>query len=340
MEKSHAFKSLTGLSVFNTESWKRAIKKQIVRQGYLSPLIRKYRMYIMERIPPEVNIETTSICNSHCIMCPIDRIDRPKRAMDMELFKKIVDECIEYGVKCLKLHNYGEPLITPHFDKMLHYIRSKSPHISIQFASNGFLLNDKWAKIVINEKVDRITVTIDGSTKETFEKVRVGLNYDTLVKNIQHFMDLRKAMKVKLPELYLNIIRMDETRDEIDGFVKQWKNIVDEVGVTSYSTRAGTLPGNEFEVRPVPCFRLWKQMIITNTGKVATCCADWNCESVLGDIRTQSLSEIWRDSIVKRLRRMHLEGLASEILLCKSCNPASWDSFPGWWFISVPIGTN
>ncbi len=254
----------------------------------------------------------------------------------MNLFKRIVDDYTKSGVRCIKLHNYGEPLITPGFDKMLHYIRTKDPNVEIHFASNGLLLNEKWAHVVINEKVNRISVTVDGAGKETYEKIRIGLKYDTVVKNIRDFMDLKKEIGVEYPELYVSIIQMEETKDELDYFVKQWKDVVDQVVITKYSTRAGELPGNEFCVQPKPCFRLWKQIVVTNTGEVATCCADWNCKSVLGDMRTQSIYEIWQGEVVKRLRQLHLEGLASEIPLCEKCNPASWDFMPHWWFETIP----
>ncbi|MFC1531992.1 radical SAM/SPASM domain-containing protein [Thermodesulfobacteriota bacterium] len=289
---------------------------------------------MMERIPPEVNVETTSVCNAQCIMCPISKIDRPKRAMDMSLFKKIVDDCIKSGVRCIKLHNYGEPLLTPRFDEMLHYIRSKSRSIQIQFASNGSLLNDKWAGTLIGQKVNRVLVTIDGFKKETYEKIRIGLKYHNVVQNVLNFMNIKKNMGVNYPELFVEMIEMDENRDEVDNFLDFWKGKVDHIIVNTYATRAGEFKGDEFGgVKPRPCFRLWKQIVITNTGKVATCCNDWNCKSILGDVKSQSISEIWQGSKIKRLRRMHLKDQAREISLCKNCNPAAWDSMPQWWFM-------
>lgn len=332
MKRSKFTKLLIGSGLPFSKFWQKKLKEWILRQHYLTLFVRGYRLYTMARVPPEVCIETTSICNSHCVMCPIDKLNRPKKPMDMDLFRKIVDDCTKSGVRCIKLHNYGEPFMTPGFEKMLHYIRTKNPNIEIQFASNGLLLNEKWAHVVINEKVNRISVTVDGAGKETYEKIRIGLKYDTVVKNIRDFMDFKKEIGAEYPELYVSIIHMEETKEELEHFVKQWTDVVDQVVITKYSTRAGELPGNEFCVEPKPCFRLWKQMVVTNTGEVATCCADWNCKSVLGNVRTQTLSDIWQDKAVKRLRLMHLEGRASEIPLCTNCNPGSWDSFPEWWF--------
>lgn len=306
--------------------------RHLLKPKFFHPFIRSYRMPRMERIPPEVNIETTSVCNARCIMCPIYELDRPKKAMDMELFNKIVDDCSESGVRFINLHNYGEPLLTPGFEQMLRYIRSKGPKIRIQFASNGSLLNDKWARILIQEKVHRVHITIDAFEKQTYEKIRIGLKYETVVNNVKNFMKIRRKLGAKYPKMYVEMIKMDENKDEVDEFIRHWEGIVDHVGAKKYSTRAGEFSGNEFLIQRRPCFRLWKQMVITNTGKVATCCTDWNCQLALGDIRTQTLSDIWQSDVAKTLRRMHLQGRAGEISLCRNCNPAFWDSMPFWWF--------
>jgi MoaA/NifB/PqqE/SkfB family radical SAM enzyme len=298
----------------------------------LTPLMRKHKIRCLERVPAEVNIETIPICNARCIMCPIDRLTRPKKAMDLDLFKKIIDECLAAGVKSIRLHNYGEPLLTPQFDQMLHYIRQRSARVNVQFATNGSLLDDRWARILIHEKVNQIMVTIDGAQKETYESIRRGLKYEEVTGNISNLVALRRQMRSKHPKVIVEMIKMEETKNEIDAFIRKWRPIADKVAVTSYSTRAGAFPGNEFTTKYRPCFRLWKQMVITSTGEVAACCTDWDCDLVIGDLRTQSLLEVWRSTLLNKLRRLHLSGCASDIPLCSKCNPASWDSMPRWWY--------
>ena len=87
MKRSKFIRFLTGSRLPFPQPWQRKLKEWIMRQKSLIPLVRGYRIYTMERIPPEVCVETTSICNAHCVMCPIDKLDRPKKPMDMELFK-------------------------------------------------------------------------------------------------------------------------------------------------------------------------------------------------------------------------------------------------------------
>ena len=311
---------------------RKLFKPLLTGHSPVKPLFRKRRVRSLLKIPPEVNIETISICNARCTMCPIDGLTRPKKAMDPDLFNKIVNECIAAGVKCIKLHNYGEPLLTPNFDQMLQYIRKRSQKINIQFATNGSLLNDRWARLLIQAKVNRIMVTIDGARKETYEKIRRGLSYEQVTANVSNLLALKKQMRSKYPEVIIEIIEMEETKNEIDAFIKQWRGIADKVAVNSYSTRAGAFSGNEFTAKSRPCFRLWKQMVITSTGQVAACCTDWDCKMVIGDLRTQNLLEVWQGTAINKLRRLHLDGRMADILLCSKCNPASWDNIPEWWY--------
>lgn len=308
------------------------LREWIAKNPFLHPLIRTYRRRALERIPSEVNVETTSVCNARCTMCPIDKITRPKRPMDFGLFEKIVKDCIGSGVRSIKLHNYGEPLLTPRFDKMLHFIRKNSRDIDIQFATNGALLDERWANVLILQRVNKVLITIDGFKKETYEEVRKGLSYDKVVKNVKKLKDIKKRHEAKYPEIVVEIIEMEQTRDEIGDFVKYWENFADQVIVARYSSRAGELGEVGSSRSEGPCFRLWKQLVVTNTGEVALCCTDWNCSMVLGDMRTQTLREIWQGPLLKELRRKHLDGKAAEIPICSRCSPESWDSMPTWWF--------
>ena len=311
---------------------RKLFKPVLTGHSPIKPLFRKFRVRSLAKVPPEVNIETISICNARCTMCPIDKLTRPKKAMDMDLFKKIVDECLAAGVKSIKLHNYGEPLLTPNFDQMLEYIRQRSQEIDIQFATNGSLLSDRWARLLIQTKVSRIMVTIDGARKETYERIRRGLCYEKVTANVSNLLALKWQMRSKYPEVVVEMIESEETKNEIPIFINQWQGTADKVAVTAYSTRAGAFSGNEFTTKPRPCFRLWKQMVITSTGQVAACCTDWDCKMVIGDLRTQSLLEVWQGAAINELRRLHLDGRMAEIPLCSKCNPASWDGMPEWWY--------
>jgi len=277
----------------------------------------------MSKTPPELCIETTSVCNARCIMCPQENMGRPKTAMDFELFKRIVDQCVELGVKSIKPHNYGEPLLTPSFDKYISYIREKSSSIKIVLVTNGTLLDDKCANFLIDQGVNQVNISIDGITGETYERIRRNCKSQEVVNNTLNLINRKKEQKAKFPKILVEVIRMPETESEVPLFRKTWESLADRAVITHYTTRAGSLGGLEGESKKnrVPGFRLWKQLVICSNGEVALCCADWDCSILIGNLNVQSLIEVWNSESTNRIREFHLQRTPQKIPLCARCHP-------------------
>lgn len=126
---------------------------------------------------------------------------------------------------------------------------------------------------------------------------------------------------------------MLENQHEIPDFLKFWKEVADHVYVGGYSTRVGGVKGNESGDRPNrhPCFRLWNQLDICNNGDVTLCCNDWNCIMKMGNVKKESLRDIWTSNRFQRIRQIHMKGDSYKIPLCRKCNPHQWDAVPIWW---------
>ncbi|CAB1085674.1 Butyryl-CoA dehydrogenase (EC [Olavius algarvensis Delta 1 endosymbiont] len=332
------FKHMVTASMEDWRKSERFIKRmlrRIISHSLIAPFVRGQRIRQMLKAPPEVCIETTSRCNARCTMCPRENMRRPKAAMDIELFKKIVDQCVELKIKCIKLHNYGEPLLSPLIDRYISYIGEKSGgSIKILLVTNGILLDDRWANFLIDQGVYQVNISIDGATKETYEQIRKNCNFEQVVKNTYNMIQRKKERKTKLPKIIVEIIRMPENEHEIPSFVKTWEPLADEVVITQYTTRAGALKGieNGLTNDRVPCFRLWKQLVICSDGEAALCCADWDCEISLGNLNYQSLYEVWNATTINKIRNLHLQKTPDKIPICSRCNPEQWDSIPKWWF--------
>lgn len=268
-------------------------------------------------------------------MCPRENMRRPKATMDFDLFKRIVDQCVELNTRCIKLHNYGEPFLLPSIDKYISYIGEKSRgSIKILLVTNGVLLDDQWADFLINQRVHQVNISIDGATKETYEQIRKNCEFDQVVNNTLNLIQRKKERKAKLPRIVVEFIRMTENEHEIPAFKKMWERLADQVVITNYTTRAGALKGEENgrgRAR-IPCFRLWKQLVICSDGEAALCCADWDCEISLGNLNYQSLNEVWNASRINKIRKFHLQKTPAKIPICSRCNPEQWDSTPTWWF--------
>lgn len=134
-------------------------------------------------MPIKMDYEAGSRCNFRCTMCLMSELSekRPPE-MKFESFKKSLDE--QYGLVEIKLQGLGEPLLNPDFFKMVHEAVSRK--IWVRTTTNGSLLdrNENY-KRMIDEGIGEIQVSIDGATKKTFEKIRIGSDFDKVVENVR-----------------------------------------------------------------------------------------------------------------------------------------------------------
>jgi radical SAM protein with 4Fe4S-binding SPASM domain len=274
-------------------------------------------------LPDIVQIESTNLCNAKCVFCPRDEMHRRQGVMDMDLFKKVVDECAALGITHVRVHNYGEPFLDRQLVDKVRYAKARGIK-EVGMISNGSLITEPIARGMIEAGLDAINISVDASGKETFERTRVHLDYDTVIGNIRTLARLRKEMGRKRPKLILSFVRQGNTADE-QAFIKEWSRIADKVHVTDLHNWAGTL--NAKSDVHFPCYRIWLTFTVLWDGRVSLCCADFDGRHILGDLRTSTISEIWNSPAYLAVRRQQLQDGGPEI--CRSCDLPKKDS-PLW----------
>lgn len=126
-----------------------------------------------------MDIEPTTGCNFRCTMCQVSSPDFVSKNMDINLFKKVIVENKQL-IK-IKLQGMGEPLVHKHLIDMVKF--AKNYGIATEIVTNGSLLNEQNINLLIDSRLAKLTISIDGSTKETFEKIRVKSNFNDVIKN-------------------------------------------------------------------------------------------------------------------------------------------------------------
>jgi len=274
-------------------------------------------------LPEIVQIESTNICNAKCVFCPRDDMARKQGVMDMELFKKVVDECVELGIEHVRMHNYGEPFVDRQLVEKVRYAKEKGvPQVGM--ISNGSLITDAAARGMIDAGLDAINISVDASGKEVFERTRVGLKYDTVIANVERLLALRDASGKRRPKLILSFVRQNNDEDE-HAFIEHWRARADKIHVTDLHNWAGTL--NQKSDVNYPCYRPWLTFTALWDGRVSLCCADFDGRTILGDLRTHTIKEIWNSDAYRAVRREHLDSGGPAI--CQSCDLPKKDS-PLW----------
>ena len=274
-------------------------------------------------MPEIVQIESTNICNAKCVFCPRDEMHRRQGIMSVELFRKIVDECVELGITHVRMHNYGEAFIDKQLVDKVRYAKQKGIQ-EVGVISNGSLITEAVARGMIEAGLDAINISVDAAGKEVFESTRIGLKYDKVIANIERLVRIRAESGKRRPKLILSFVRQNNTADE-QAFIEHWRAIADKVHVTDLHNWAGTL-NTESDVN-YPCYRPWLTFTVLWDGRVSLCCADFDGKIILGDLNSSSIREIWNAGPYRDARRQHLESGGPDI--CRACDLPRKDS-PLW----------
>jgi hypothetical protein len=271
-------------------------------------------------LPEIVQIESTNICNAKCTFCPRDEMHRRQGVMSFELFRKIVDECAELGITHVRVHNYGEPFIDRRLVEKVRYAKSKGI-AEVGMISNGSLITEAVARGMIEAGLDAINISVDASGREVFERTRIGLNYDKVIANIERVVRIRGELGKRRPKLILSFVRQNNSADE-QAFIEHWRRIADKIHVTDLHNWAGTL--NQDSDVNYPCYRPWLTFTALWDGRVSLCCADFDGRTILGDLNTSTIRDIWNGPAYRAVRREHLESGGPDI--CRSCDLPRKDS--------------
>jgi radical SAM protein with 4Fe4S-binding SPASM domain len=275
------------------------------------------------RLPDIVQIESTNLCNAKCVFCPRDEMHRRQGVMDLDLFRKIVDECAALGITHVRVHNYGEPFLDKQLVEKVRYAKQRGI-AEVGMISNGSLITEELARGMVEAGLDAINISVDAAGKEIFESTRLNLDYETVVGNIRTLVRVRGELGRRRPRLILSFVRQNNSADE-QAFIHEWGQVADKIHITELHNWAGTLHGRS-DVQ-FPCYRLWQTFTVLWDGRVSLCCADYDGRNVLGDLRASTIAEIWNSPAYRAVRRQHLESGGPEI--CRSCDLPKKDS-PLW----------
>ena len=254
-------------------------------------------------------------------------MDRPMKPMPMDLFKRMVDQAADLKVSELCPNGYGEictmpmRMVEPYFE----HISSKSWVFKININTNGYRMNHERARLFIEHGVHLVNVTIDGATASTAEAIRIGLKFDDIEANIRNLLAMRKAAGKRHPFVRVGMVAMPQTLPEGKAFLERWRGVADFVGIGGFSSRLSSVSvaahGDLDPPDPASaCVLPFRDLNIWADGKAVLCCEDWNEEFVVGDLHTQSLTEIWHSAKMREARQKHMAHQGHDLALCVKCN--------------------
>ena len=268
--------------------------------------------------PASVSIETYCYCNAKCIFCSFDSSKRKCGKMSAELFHKIIDEISSWNIKVvINLSVFGEPFLNPDWLYLFKYIEKKCPLCKISVATNGSMITDN----VIDEIVKLKNIEVFGFSlyayhDDTYHDI-MGLPPNT-IRIIEHAIErISNENKSIFPAISYSPDPMIMSGRELELFKKKWGKYAYEHRMVQNHQHTKIF---DCDISDAPCLTMFSNLSILHDGRVSLCCFDANGEIILGDVKTQSLLDVWNCDLYNDLRYLHVNNQRSQIPLCGSCN--------------------
>ncbi len=308
---------------------------KLIASFYLTKWSRKPIQWGM---PMTISMEPTTACNLRCPECPsgLRAFSRPTGNLKEDFFRDTIDE-IHQNLLYLIFYFQGEPYINPNFLDMVSYARKKG--IYTITSTNGHFLNDKNAKKTIESGLDRLIISVDGTTQEVYENYRKEGKLENVLKGARNIVKWKKELKSNTPHIIFQFLVVKPNEHQIPDIYKLAEEIgVDEVKlktaqVYDYEHGNSLIPTIEqyaryrkkadgtYEVKNEllnHCWKLWHSCVITWDGLVVPCCFDKDAEHRLGDLKKNSFKELWQGSQYHQFRTQILQG-RDQIDICTNC---------------------
>lgn len=287
--------------------------------GELKELEKKFEI---KEFPLNVIVEVGNYCNLKCTTCCNSKIKRPRGYMNMNLYRKIINEVAQVNPYArVWLDFYGEPLLVRYqLYYMIDYAKKKGLK-NVNINTNGTLMNEEMAEMLLDSGIDFISIDCDGFSKEVYEKIRIGADRDVTYKNIEYILKRRKERGQSYPIIEVKAMEMEENKHELEQIISYWRERGAWTTLRRLITWGGALEGithDNVENR-IACGSGLGIFCVTWDGKVPTCVSDVDLENCMGDVNKESISEIWKrrnESFVKK----HMEHKWDELPdICKHC---------------------
>ena len=292
-------------------------------------IIFRYKFYISGKnkinlgYPPYLLIEPVSTCNLRCPFCfQTDKSFTKKPFMgviDFDFFKKIIDQADELETGAITIASRGEPTMHKQYIEMLEYINQKENIFEIKTNTNGTYLTEKMCHAIFKNNVTQIVISSDHYIKEDYERLRLGSNFEKVVKNVDMLFNIRKEF---YPDCFteIRISGIDNERNlDREKFKNFWMKRCDHVSASFPLERWNTYENEVLPDIKDPCENLWDRMYVWFDGKVNPCDADYKSYLSYGNAKEYNLLELWNNKIISKTREQHIKKNRNEINPCDRC---------------------
>jgi radical SAM protein with 4Fe4S-binding SPASM domain len=310
---------------------------KVLSSYYLSKWTRKP---VQWGYPVSISFEPTTSCNLRCPECPsgLRAFTRPTGMLQKNFFRDTIDQLSD-DLLYLIFYFQGEPYLNPDFLDMVKYASQKGIYTAT--STNAHYLNDANARRTVESGLDRLIISIDGTTQDVYQQYRVGGNLEKVLTGARNIMKWKKELKSKTPFVFFQFLVVKPNEHQIEDV----KRLAAEIGVDD--VRFKTAQVYDYEQDPnqlIPtldkfsryrqnedgefefknslqnhCWRLWHATVISWDGLVVPCCFDKDAQHTLGDLKGKPFKEVWHSDEYVNFRRQILQS-RKNIDICANCS--------------------
>lgn len=291
-------------------------------------------------LPLSVALEPTTSCNLRCPECPsgLRAFTRPTGMLQNEFFKNTIDQ-LHKDVFYLIFYFQGEPYLNPAFLNMVQYASQKGMYTAT--STNAHYLNDENARKTVESGLDRLIISIDGTTQDVYQQYRVGGKLEKVLEGARNIVKWKKELNSKTPFVFFQFLVVKPNEHQIEEVKKLAKEVgVDEVRfktaqvydyendphqliptIGKYSRYRRNKEGKTVIKNALNnhCWRLWHAPVITWDGLVVPCCFDKDADHRMGELKGKSFREVWYNENYRQFRKDVLRGRGN-IDICANCS--------------------
>jgi radical SAM protein with 4Fe4S-binding SPASM domain len=324
------------LNIISKLTWRRVLNMIKLTLGYI--MAKYFKVAQHYGMPMSIAIEPTTSCNLRCPECPsgLRSFTRPRGMLNPVFFEKLINE-LAPTLQYLTFYFQGEPYLNPNFLDMV--AKAVKKNIYTATSTNAHYLDDENARRTVESGLDRLIISIDGTTQETYEQYRIGGQLSKVISGTQSILKWKKQLKSKTPHVIFQFLVVKPNEHQIDDVLK----LADEIGVDEvrlktaqiydYVHGSPLIPENEKYSRYVKrsdgtytiknkyenhCWKMWQSCVITWDGKVVPCCFDKDAHYDMGNLQQVSFSTLWHSAAYKAFRSRVLTA-RDQIEMCRNC---------------------
>lgn len=303
--------------------------------------------------PKNAMVELSNFCNHSCIFCTNPRMVRKKGFLNIETYKRFVNEAVPLGLTDLGLYTTGEPFVSKNLDEFVSIAKNAGVKY-IYLTTNGALATPDRSKAVIDAGLSSIKFSINGGTRETYKGIHGKDDFEKVLDNLRFIANYRKEKQLDLKILAVCVVTKF-VREEKEVLKRTLMDLVDELVFFDVGPQAGQSREQLEEIGGMdnvqvykeevkPCGMLWNRVHLTWEGYLTLCCVDYEDVLSYADFNKESLESTWNNQVIQEMRKRH-QSLDLKGTLCHNClYKAKEDVFPitnlGNNGLGVPVNYN